>query len=427
MKRLLLLTVSLTASVVLSAPTADNVAVQVSPQGEVRVTYDLLGGEDAVVTMQVEGSDGSVLSPTLVFGDVNRVVSSGTGKSLSWRASSECVGLLDDRAVVTLTAHPLSDLPLYCAVDLSRRDGAGLAGLEFFANSNAVPEGVGAWRWKTTHMLFRKIPPTGPDGYRMGTPSDEPLAYNPTDASKIYDKPHTVVLTKPYYIGVYETTISQWQSATGTTPTNSMAVILTREYLTAPAHDLSYQAIRGSNKGLLWPASSEVDADSFLGIFRQNTGLSFDLPTDAQWEYACRAGTTGPYYAPGATEDVLSSIARHGGNRTSGFYVAADKKRYWFNFVGTYAPNAWGLYDMLGNVWELARDRFQMDISSPATQTDPKGPATGDAFVIRGGGYSEPYAPRSNDGLAVKCSVRYGEPATFAYQNIGVRLALDLD
>ena len=129
--------------------------------------------------------------------------------------------------------------------------------------------------------------------------------------------------------------------------------------------------IRGSSAGAGWPSSSAVDASSFLGKLRARTGLDFDLPTEAQWEYACRAGTTTTYsYGDSA-------------NRSYMWYSSNSSSKS--HEVGTKSPNPWGLYDMHGNVWEWCLDWYA---SSLTGGTDPKGSSSGSCRVIRGGGWS---------------------------------------
>jgi formylglycine-generating enzyme required for sulfatase activity len=99
---------------------------------------------------------------------------------------------------------------------------------------------------------------------------------------------------------------------------------------------------------------------------------SYGLPTEAQWEYACRAGTTTAYFWG---DDFNSSKANSFGSGNGGAIE-----------VGSYAPNAWGIFDMHGNVWELTAD-YYLDYSSEAL-TDPMGAVSGDAVVMRGGSYS---------------------------------------
>jgi formylglycine-generating enzyme required for sulfatase activity len=143
-----------------------------------------------------------------------------------------------------------------------------------------------------------------------------------------------------------------------------------------------------------WPANSAVNPDSFFGKLRAKTMLAgLDLPTEAQWEYACRAGTTtalnsGKALTQGRECPNLAEVGRSlfnvdlsegwRYNRWNGLGTAA---------VGSYAPNKWGLYDMHGDVWEWCLDWYAPFSSEAAT--DPKGPATGQARVLRGGSWDD--------------------------------------
>ena len=114
--------------------------------------------------------------------------------------------------------------------------------------------------------------------------------------------------------------------------------------------------IRGSSNGAEWPSSAAVDSSSFMGKLRARTGLNFDLPTEAQWEYACRAGTTTKY-----------SYGDSGNGDYMWYYGNSCMKTH---KVGTKLPNPWGLYDMHGNVYEWCLDWYASDLSGG---TDPKG------------------------------------------------------
>jgi formylglycine-generating enzyme required for sulfatase activity len=154
-----------------------------------------------------------------------------------------------------------------------------------------------------------------------------------------------------------------------------------------------------------------VDPNSFVGLLRSKTGLSLDLPTEAQWEYACRAGTTSSYNNGGNTESDLATLGRYWDNRNDGRGGYSEHTT-----VGSYAPNAWGLYDMHGNVWESCLDWYG-SLANGTDGTDPLGPVSGWYRVSRGGGwcYGASYCPSSyrdhspsadneNIGFRVACS-----------------------
>lgn len=138
-----------------------------------------------------------------------------------------------------------------------------------------------------------------------------------------------------------------------------------------------------------WPSNSTVNTTFFMGKLRAKTGLlGFDLPTEAQWEYACRVGTTtalnsGFNLIGGAGDPNMAVVGRYSHNGGSSYVQdvntsgATDK-------VGTYLANAWGLYDMHGNVREWCLDWFGLQLGN---RTDPKGSTSGTGRSVRGGGW----------------------------------------
>lgn len=140
----------------------------------------------------------------------------------------------------------------------------------------------------------------------------------------------------------------------------------------------------------------QVDAISVIGILRAKTGLTtLDLPTEAQWKYACRAGTTSDYNNGGATEADLATLGRYSGNQNDGRGGFSGG----MTTVGSYAPNRWGLYDLHGNVYEWCLEWY--------TQ--------GYYRVLRGGCYSR---------VADFCrsGERYGRNPSYGHDIYGFRL-----
>ncbi len=182
--------------------------------------------------------------------------------------------------------------------------------------------------------------------------------------------PHAVTLTKPFWIGVFEVTQKQYQLVVGSNPALYKGD-------KRPVEKLWWSDVRGDGD---WPSSKAVAGNSFMGRLRARTGLPFDLPTEAQWEYACRAGTTSKYNNGGNSESDLKKLARYYGNRSNDNLYTMP--------VGSYLPNAWGLYDMHGNVYEWCLDRFSTPLSAA---TDPVGPTSGGNRIARGGGYFSHY------------------------------------
>ena len=277
------------------------------------------------------------------------------------------------RVFLTGSNEPPVDPPpvvtnrLYMVIDLSGGSSAESYPISYL---NEVPEGGWTEEYKTTKMVLSKIEA---GKFTMGSPKNELGRYND-------EVQHEVTLTKPFFAGVFEVTQKQYELIMGNNPANYQGDARPVEYV-------SYDMIRGAEKGTNWPAKSEVDATSFFGILRSKTGLSFDLPTEAQWEYACRAGTTtalnsGKNLSDEDQCDEMNEVGRCYGNMN-------DEKGGYdeHTTVGSYLPNAWGLYDMHGNVLEWCLDWYQSDLGSdPAT--DPKGNTEGRYRLLRGGGWN---------------------------------------
>ncbi|MCR4573877.1 MAG: SUMF1/EgtB/PvdO family nonheme iron enzyme [Lentisphaeria bacterium] len=235
---------------------------------------------------------------------------------------------------------------------------------------------------RTTELWLRQIPA---GTFTMGSPVDE-LGHWDDEVR------HKVTLTKPFYIGVFECTQAQWEYVMGDRDRPSY-FNNDLDYATRPVEQVSYDMIRGADAGANWPDSNDVDATSFMGVLRAKTGLMFDLPTEAQWEYACRAGTTEALNSGKNLETISGRDAsmdevgryRHNGGQDSSQDCDTE---HGTAKVGSYQPNNWGLYDMHGNVIEWCLDWWDGSAYNSAAVEDPAGDATGSSRVLRGGRWS---------------------------------------
>ncbi len=205
---------------------------------------------------------------------------------------------------------------------------------------------------------------------------------------------HSVTLTKPFYLGKYEVTQEQWQAVMGANPSSNKGPKLAVEQVRWD----DCQMFLAKVNGLIIPPAGggdRVDAGSRTRVFR--------LPTEAEWEYACRAGTTTPF-SFGDDEAGLGEYAWFAGNSGSKTHD-----------VGTKKPNAWGLHDMHGNVSEWCAD-WKGDYSAEAA-TDPTGPARGSERVFRGGSW---YFAAEN----CRSTSRIGNAPGLRYDSVGFRVAV---
>jgi formylglycine-generating enzyme required for sulfatase activity len=137
------------------------------------------------------------------------------------------------------------------------------------------------------------------------------------------------------------------------------------------------------------------------------TKSGFRLPTEAEWEYACRAGTTTNYY----TGNLESDLTR------AGWYSSNSSGKT--HLVGRKTPNAWGLYDMHGNVYERVADWYDAAYYRKAENVDPRGPASGTQRVARGGSWD-------HDLGGVRCAVRVAIPAEGQADDLGFRVVMEM-
>ena len=217
-----------------------------------------------------------------------------------------------------------------------------------------------------------------PGTFMMGSPESEPWRYDGEGPR------HPVTISRGFYLGKYKLTQGQWESVIGTPPRSGENK--GQEYPNHPVVYISWEDVQAFIQKLNEVAEEET----------------YRLPTEAEWEYACRAGTT-TRFSFGKDESRLGDYAWYSGNSSP----------YGMKDVGTKLSNAWGLHDMHGNVYEWCQDWYG-NYSSGA-QIDPTGPASGHYRVKRGGSFI--YSARGARS-AYRSSASPGFRSSFA----GVRL-----
>src|SRR5262245_3121191 len=220
-----------------------------------------------------------------------------------------------------------------------------------------------------TGMAFVRIPA---GSFDMGTPANEPRR-------EAQERLHRVTLSRGFYLGVHEVTQREWARVMGGNPSNF------RNCPACPVEKVTY-----------------LDVEAFLErINARSAWPGVRLPTEAEWEYACRAGGHEAY---GAARTITTRLANYDGKKTVP--------------VGSYPPNAFGLFDMSGNVWEWTSDDHCGYPDSAVT--DPQGRCASGLKVIRGGSW---YFGADS----ARCGLRYTHRPQDRGFSLGVRLAHDAD
>ena len=349
---------------------ADLKATPISPFGKVIVEFNVEG--DAVPSENLWRLSCTEVDSGKVSSTIQMATVTDGHHRLEWDMAADGIRL-DNKAVTFKVEYQ----PAYLVIDLS--GGPSVTSYPVTALA-APPEGGWTDEYKTTKLVLRVIVP---GSYKM-------------------EGSYDVTISQPFYMGVFEVTQKQYDLVTSSNPAYCNGSLNGGFYYgdTRPVEQVSWHMIRGDSSTHNWPSVTTVDANSFMGMIRAKTGLSLDLPTEAQWEYACRAGTTSDYNNGGDTEADLALLGH--------YYMGRNVS----SVVGVYLPNAWGLYDMHGNVWEWCLDIY----GSLSSGTDPKGPTSGYNRVFRGGGWS------SDADLCTSSFRNFRSPwATF--RDLGFRLA----
>jgi formylglycine-generating enzyme required for sulfatase activity len=184
----------------------------------------------------------------------------------------------------------------------------------------------------------------------MGSPKEQ------KDHYRDEGPPHEVEITRPFYMGVFHVTQEQYKQVMGKNPSGFQG----------PSHPV---------EKVSWE-----DAAEFCKAMSQKTGMTLRLPAESQWEYACRAGTATPFH----TGTIRGEQPNADGTDSAGD-AKAENLRGKTTPVGIFQPNAFGLYDMHGNVYQWCADWYDEEYYGKSPKADPEGPSTGSRRVARGG------------------------------------------
>jgi len=280
-----------------------------------------------------------------------------------------------------------------------------------------------------TKLELRWIPP---GAFTMGSPETE-------SGRKADEDPTTrVTLTRGFWLGRTLVTVGQWKQVTGLDLRAQLSHRIRDETLwdlggqRQPLRDLMRWSLEADPATYLANEEDDLpmyfvswnDAMEFAAKLtaqeraagRLPEGYEYNLPTEAQWEYACRAGTATPTYAGTNAPEVLSQLGwfdRNSAEGYSGRRIGPTKSGP--RAVGLKAPNAWGLYDMYGNIWQWCRDWYGPYPGGDVT--DPTGPATGPGRVNRGGSFG-------SGANSLRSATRASNPQPEASAYRGFRIAL---
>ena len=218
--------------------------------------------------------------------------------------------------------------------------------------------------------------------FMMGSPRNERGRDND-------ERQHRVRITSPFCMSATEVTQEQYEALIGTNPSHFKGA-------QNPVDEASWH-----------------DATEFCRRLSEKTGKTVRLPTEAEWEYACRAGTTTPFHT-GNT--ISTDQANYDGNYAyAGGHKGTHSKRTMP--VRSFAPNAWGLFDMHGNVWEWCQDWYGAGYYGKSPAVDPQGPANGMSRVVRGGSWHNP-------PIFARSAARFYYVPSFAFAVNGLRVVV---
>ena len=402
-----------------AVPVIDTSSVSVRQDGgkTVVINYTLNpatpgDAEPAIITVDIltnavgeaAASVGSEHLKTL-SGDVNKLIAQGSHKILWFPAKEGLPAVRIPAAQVTarITAWSTNSPPTYWIIDLTNPSDRFAD--RYYTDAAQIPGTVTNYLYKTDRLVMRRIPAKGVTWRMGGSESYGVSTYR------------YVTFSYDYYMAIYEFTDAQYnhiRSGWSIRPDDAIPVMWNFE---------SWRGNPGGDSAYNWPSNGhdQVQSAKVLGKLRTAVGgIQFDMSTSAEWEFACRAGSS-TKYCNGDTEEDLAKVAWYSANADGVLHE-----------VGLKEPNAWGLYDMHGNAAEDCLDKCSKLASDPVW--DPKGPMQDDIVLadstkpkryitVRGGGKWSTYSTWSTDD----CMSSYVWALDNGEANCSVRITLPLN
>ena len=379
--------------------------------GKVDIDYVLQSEqEEPVFNIILYGKIGEGESFRLRYleGDGAGGIAIGAGhKKVVWDAYDQFPNTSISDMKIALAVEEVFDDPEYLVLDLDHWT------YSYADSTNDTTIAVGSAS-KTSQMWFRKIMP---GTFLMGSTNDWPgTAYFASEPL------HSVEETKIFYISIFTTTEAQYDRIISNTQSSSCL----------PKTGVGYDALRGANKGATWPSDTDhiVDHDSVIGHFRGrfDNVLHIDLPTEAQWEMACRSRGDGTFLESGVWNDG-SPRSLYDSNRKDhnldelGWY--AGNAGGTLHEVGLKKPSLMGLYDMHGHVWEWTLDNFNNNYGLTKAQLNT---TTVDPVGSRNGNNGRTRRAGSYTSNASDCRIPYRRApmSGSTYSDYGFRFVINM-
>mgnify|MGYP003317776553 CR=1 FL=1 len=414
-----------------AVPEVSSVTMSQDSSRLVTITYTLANAP-AVVTLDVLTNGVSIGGANIgcLSGDVNKIVTANGSHTITWRPDLSWPDHKISESVcqAAVTAWAMDCPPDYAVIDLVEKTDCRW---RFYPAEEFLPGGIlGNTAYRTSKLVMRKIHAKNVS-WTMGS-----IANNTA---------HAVTLADDYYIGVFELTQGQFVTCVTNLANPSVNHVKVGDtWRTCPLENISVANFRigGSGGNNVWPFYGREVGSSLkyrpLAMMRLCTGAMLDLPTEAQWEFACRAGTGSGYY--NGTDSFPATGSRNNSNPSNNTTATwpndklptARVEEGGTARVGSFAPNPWGLYDLYGNVWETCLDQFvtglafdQNTLETPFVEPEGSRTVTQMSqvyYVRRGGGWGantkggSAYrlgnlnsSPNSGIGYRLVCPVPYGK------------------